>query len=132
MLNRVTLIGRVGKDPETRKINEKTSVSSISLATTETYKDDKGERKEITEWHKVIFWEGLSNIVEKWVKKGMLLYIEGKLVTRSWEKDGTKHYSTEVVARDMKFLESKKEESKPAEIPTPEFNTTPQPDDLPF
>lgn len=104
MLNKVTLIGRVGNDPETRHTADGTTVSTFSLATSETWKDKSGNKKETTEWHTVVAWRKLGEIVGEYVKKGTLLYIEGKLTTRKWEKDGQKHQRTEVVANTIKML----------------------------
>lgn len=98
-LNKVQLIGNVGDDPEINNLNNGGVVANLRLATTESWKDkNTGEKKERTEWHRiVIFSEGLVGVVETYVRKGHKLYIEGELQTRSWEKDGVKHYSTEIV-----------------------------------
>ena len=128
-LNKVQLIGRVGKDPESRRLTNGTAVANLTMATSEKYTQD-GEKKEITEWHRVVFWRKLAEIVEKYVSKGQLLYIEGKLVTRSWEKDGHKHYTTEIVANSMQMLSyGEKREEKPQE---PVQETHYGDDDLPF
>jgi single-strand DNA-binding protein len=136
MTNKVILIGRVGKEPEAKNIPNGTAVTALTLATSEQRKDrTSGEKKEATEWHNVVLWRGLAEIAAKYVHKGDLLYIEGKLRTRSWEKDGMTRYTTEIVADEMKMLGSKQ----------PQRNTTPAPmessghpttenstDDLPF
>lgn len=128
-LNKVQLIGRVGKEPESRTLTNGTAVANLTMATSEKYTQD-GEKKEITEWHRVVFWRKLAEIVEKYVSKGQLLYIEGKLVTRSWEKDGHKHYTTEIVAQSMQMLSyGEKKEEKPQE---PVQETHYGDDDLPF
>jgi single-strand DNA-binding protein len=98
-LNKVTLIGNVGKDPEIRSLTSGDRVANFSLATSETWTDKRsGEKKERTEWHRVCcFNDGLVGVIEKYVRKGTKLYIEGALQTRKWEKDGRDNYSTEVV-----------------------------------
>ncbi len=100
-LNKVMLIGNVGADPEIRSFQNGGKVANIRLATSENWKDKSGERQERTEWHTVaIFSEGLVNVVERYVKKGSKLFIEGQLQTRKWsDKDGNDRYSTEVVLR---------------------------------
>ena len=104
-VNKVILVGRLGKDPEVRHLENGATVANFSMATSETYKDRQtGERREQTEWHNVVLWRGLADIVEKYVKKGDMLYIEGKLRTRSWEKDGVTRYTTEVVGDNMTML----------------------------
>ena len=129
-LNKVQLIGRVGKEPESRTLTNGTAVANLTIATSEKYTQD-GEKKEITEWHRIVFWRKLAEIVEKYVSKGQLLYIEGKLVTRSWEKDGHKHYTTEIVANSMQMLSrGEKKEEKPQE-PLQEANYEEE-DSLPF
>ncbi len=111
-VNKVTLIGNLGKDPEAREMDSGDKVCNFSLATSESWKDKKtGERKEKTEWHRVvIFAQGLVGIAEQYLKKGSKVYIEGQLETRKWmEEDGTERYSTEVVLRhnsELKMLDS--------------------------
>ncbi len=98
-LNKVTLIGNLGKDPEIRKTQDGRPIGVFSLATTESWKDKSGERRDKTEWHNiVVFNEGLCGVIEKYVKKGSKVYIEGQLQTRKWQdKDGNDKYTTEVV-----------------------------------
>ncbi|MER9628407.1 single-stranded DNA-binding protein [Mesorhizobium sp. M0296] len=98
-LNKVTLIGNLGADPEVRNLNSGVAVANFSIATSESWKDkNSGEKKERTEWHRVVVWnDGLISVIEKYVKKGSKVYVEGELQTRKWEKDGVDHYSTEVV-----------------------------------
>ncbi len=104
-VNKVILVGRLGRDPEVRHLENGATVANFSLATSETYKDrTTGERKEQTEWHNVVLWRGLAEVVEKYVKKGDMIYVEGKLRTRSWEKDGVTRYTTEVVGDNMTML----------------------------
>lgn len=141
-VNRALILGNCGKDPEVRVVGEN-KVASFSVATTEKYKDSKtGEWKENTEWHNIVCWRNTAELAEKYVQKGMLLYIEGKLRTRSWEKDGEKRYVTEIIADMLQFLEKKQDsQSAPAPAPAPQARpkSTPLPtedddpsDDLPF
>lgn len=105
-VNKVILIGNLGKDPEVRYLESGTAVANFPIATTESYKDRKtGDRREVTEWHNIVMWRGLAEIAEKYLKKGNKVYIEGKLKTRSWEdKEGNTRYTTEVVADNMTML----------------------------
>jgi len=104
-LNKAMLIGNVGKDPEVRHLESGVPVVTISLATTERYKDRNGEVKEQTEWHNVVFWRQLAEFTEKYVKKGSQLFIEGRLRTRNWEdQSGNKKYVTEIVADNIRLL----------------------------
>lgn len=107
-VNKVILVGRLGKDPEVRNLENGASVANFSMATSESYRDKTtGERKEITEWHNIVLWRGLAEIAQKYLHKGDMVYVEGKLRTRSWEKDGVTRYTTEVVADNMTMLSSK-------------------------
>jgi single-strand DNA-binding protein len=107
-VNKVILVGRLGRDPEVRNLESGVSVANFTLATSETYKDKTtGEKKEITEWHNVVLWRGLADVAQKYLHKGDLVYIEGKLRTRSWEKEGVTRYTTEVVADNMTMLSPK-------------------------
>lgn len=104
-VNKVILVGRLGKDPEVRHLENGATVANFSMATSEVYKDrTTGERRETTEWHNVVLWRGLAEVAEKYVKKGDMIYVEGKLKTRSWEKDGITRYTTEVVGDNMTML----------------------------
>lgn len=99
-VNKVILVGNVGVEPEIRNMQSGDRVANLSLATSETWKDKSGERQEKTQWHKVvIFNQNIVGVVEKYVKKGAKLYIEGQLETRKWEKDGVAQYTTEVVVK---------------------------------
>ena len=103
-LNKVMLIGHLGKDPEIRKTQDGRSVANFSLATSESWKDkNTGEKKEKTDWHNVVvFNEGLAGVIEKYVKKGSKIYVEGKLQTRKWQdKDGSDRYTTEVILQNF-------------------------------
>ena len=104
MVNKVLLVGNLGSDPEVRYTQGGTAVASLSIATTESYKDKDGNKQDQTEWHKVVAWGRLAEICGEYLTKGSKIYIEGKLQTRMWEKDGVKHYTTEIVAREMKML----------------------------
>ncbi len=106
-INKVILVGNLGRDPEIRTIESGAKVASFSIATTETYKDREGNKQEQTEWHRIVAWRGLADIIERYVRKGSKLYIEGKLTTRSYETDGVTKYITEVSARDMLLLDSR-------------------------
>ncbi|MCB9032578.1 MAG: single-stranded DNA-binding protein [Chitinophagales bacterium] len=104
-VNKAILIGRLGKDPEVRRINEGTTVCNFPLATREVYKTKEGDYNELTEWHNIVMWRGIAERAEKILKKGMNVYIEGKIKTRSWEKDGVKRYITEIVVENFQLVE---------------------------
>jgi len=123
-INKVILVGHLGMDPEVRTIESGAKVARLRLATTEAYKDKNGERKEITEWHTVICWRNLADIAEKYLVKGKLIYVEGKLRTRSWEDNGAKRYATEVSADNFIMLGAKSDGST-APMPTAEPVATP-------
>lgn len=114
-VNKVILIGNVGKDPEVRHLDSGNNVATFSLATTERgYTTKSGtEVPDKTEWHNIVAWKGLADICEKYVKKGNPLYIEGKICTREYEKDGQKRYVTEIIATSIELLGGK--EAKPSE-----------------
>ncbi|GAB3329560.1 single-stranded DNA-binding protein [Marivirga atlantica] len=108
-VNKVILIGNLGKDPEVRHLDNGATVANFSIATTESYKDrNTGQRVDQTEWHNIVLWRGLADVAEKYLKKGDSVYIEGKLRTRSWEKDGVTRYTTEVVGDQMTMLGGKR------------------------
>ncbi|MBQ8775168.1 MAG: single-stranded DNA-binding protein [Alistipes sp.] len=105
MINKVILVGNVGLDPEVRTLETGVKVARVRLATTERiFNRQTNETTEHTEWHTITLWRGLAEVVDKFVRKGSQLYIEGRLRSREWERDGQKHYATEVVADDMKLL----------------------------
>ena len=107
-VNKVILVGNVGNDPEVRYMPNGNAVANISIATSDSWKDrNTGEQQERTEWHRVVFFNRLAEIVEQYVKKGTKLYPEGRLQTRSYEQDGVKKYSTEIVANEMQMLDSR-------------------------
>lgn len=156
MINKVILVGNVGVDPEVRTTESGVKMARIRLATTERYTDRQtNEAKEITEWHTVILWRGLANVVDQYVKKGSQLYIEGRLRTREWtDKDNVKRYSTEILADELKLLGRRSDSQQGGAIqggyqpsqggyasqpvqPTPQPAPAPvvpqdDPDDLPF
>jgi single-strand DNA-binding protein len=105
-INKVILVGNLGKDPEVRTVQSGALVARFSVATSETYTNKEGQKVENTEWHNVVLWRGLASVAEKYLKKGNKVYIEGKLRTRQYEdKDGVKKYTTEVEATDMLLLD---------------------------
>jgi single-strand DNA-binding protein len=104
-VNKVILVGNVGKDPETRYLDESTAITKFPMATSETYKNRAGERVSTTEWHNIVLWRGLAQVAEKYVKKGTQLYIEGRIKTRSYDDaDGNRKYITEIVGDQMQLL----------------------------
>jgi single-strand DNA-binding protein len=106
--NRVQLIGNLGNDPEIKEFDGGKTKARFSMATSEVYKNDKGEKITETQWHNIVAWNGIAKIVEKLLKKGSEVAIEGKLTTRSWDdKEGNKHYITEIVANEILLLKSK-------------------------
>ena len=141
-VNKVILVGNLGKAPEVRHLDNGRAVANFSIATSESYKNKAGERVTNTEWHNVVLWTPLAEIAERYLKKGNQVYIEGKLTTRSWDdQEGTKRYTTEVVGREMTLLGSRADNennqmgastsSAPMESPVssiPEDDS----DDLPF
>lgn len=115
-VNKVILIGNVGRDPEMRYSADGSAIANLSLATSEQWKDKSGEKQEKTEWHRVVFFGKLAEIISMYVKKGTSLYIEGKLQTRKWaDKDGTDKYTTEVIGERMQMLGGGKEQGKERE-----------------
>ncbi|MTI88674.1 MAG: single-stranded DNA-binding protein [Balneolaceae bacterium] len=107
-LNKAMLIGRLGQDPEVRYTQSNTAVATLSIATSERYKDSNGEYQERTEWHRVVAWGRLAEICQQYLKKGSQVYIEGPIQTRKWEdKEGQKRYTTEIKALQMTMLDSK-------------------------
>ena len=115
-VNKVILVGRLGKDPEVRNLENGASVANFTMATSESYKDKTtGEKKEITEWHNIVLWRGLAEIAAKYLHKGDMIYVEGRLRTRSWEKEGITRYTTEIVGDNMTMLSTRKEGGSAAE-----------------
>ena len=140
MLNKIMLIGHVGQEPEIRYTQDGKPIANLSLATTEKWKSKGGEAQEKTEWHRIVVFGGLAGVVEKYVKKGDKLYIEGKIQTRNWtDNEGVKRYSTEV-AVDIKGTllmlggksEPKTQPKKRSRAGTVEEEGTPFDDKIPF
>ncbi len=137
-LCKVMLIGHLGADPETRFMPNGDAVANIRLATTESWKDKAtGEKKEITEWHRVVFFRKLAEIVGQYLKKGSAVYIEGRIRTRKWQdKDGQERYTTEIEANEMQMLGGKSREEVQASAPQgPKQHSTSfddMDDDIPF
>lgn len=105
-LNRVSLLGNLGSDPELRYTADGTAIANFSIATTERWKDKEGKRQEKTEWHRIVFYKGLAEVAGEYLKKGVMVYLEGKLRTREWEdKEGTKRYTTEISGNLLKMLD---------------------------
>ena len=141
-VNKVILIGNLGKDPDVRHLENGASVANFPIATSENYKDRKtGEKVSQTEWHNIVVWRGLADIADRFLKKGDKIYIEGKLRTRSWQdQEGNNRYTTEVIADNLTMLGKAPENSNPN--PTTivasdaktnnEFSGPEETDDLPF
>ena len=107
-VNKVILVGNLGRDPESRFLPNNTAVCNVTVATSSSKKDkDSGQWQDVTEWHKVTFYDRLAETAGKYLKKGAKVYIEGRLQTRSYEKDGQKHYVTEIIANEMQMLDSR-------------------------
>jgi len=122
-INKVILVGNVGKDPEVRYLDSGVAVANFPFATSETYKNKQGEKVTNTEWHNIVMWRGLAEIVEKYVNKGSQLYIEGKIRTRSYDdRDGIKRYMTEIIGDNMQMLGRKSDRSN---IPPPSEENVP-------
>ena len=114
-INKVILVGNLGQDPEVKYTAGGAAVTTLSLATSESWKDkDTGSDQEKTEWHRVVLWRRLAEIAGEYLKKGSKVYIEGQLQTRKWEQDGQTRYTTEVIGRDMQFLDSRGSSSSDA------------------
>ena len=135
-VNKVILVGNLGKDPEVRHLEGGAAVANFSLATSESYKDKtSGERKTITEWHNIVLWRGLAEVAEKYLKKGDSVYIEGKIRSRQWEdKEGKTRYTTEIVGDSMVMLGGRGgsgsgTQSSEKDVVTSDTEDT---DDLPF
>ena len=130
------LVGHVGKDPEVKYLEGGVALARFPLATSDSYKNKEGQKIETTEWHNVVVWRGLAEIVEKYVRKGKLIYIEGKIKTRQYGDENNKKYITEIVAEEMTMLGGPRTDNpEPAASTqsTPEMAVTSAPsDDLPF
>jgi single-strand DNA-binding protein len=139
-INKAILVGRLGSDPEVRYTPSGDAVANFSIATSEEWKDkDSGEKKERTEWHRIVAWRRLGEICGEYLSKGRQVYVEGRIQTRSWDdKNGVKRYTTEIVATDVQFLGGRDsaDTGRPESPPIPEFPGTPGAgsgdDDIPF
>jgi single-strand DNA-binding protein len=130
-VNKVILIGNVGNDPEVRYLNSGSPVANFRMATSESWVDKQtSERKVSTEWHRVTCFGRLAEIVGEFVKKGSRVYIEGSLKTREWEKDGQKHYTTEINAREMQMLDGKSQDGGERPAPAKAQGGAPAADDF--
>ncbi len=132
-INKVILVGHVGKDPEVKYLDGGIAVAKFTLATTEYYKNKEGQKVDQTEWHNITLWRGLAEIAEKYVRKGKLLYIEGRLRTRQYGEENNRKYFTEIIADTMQMLGGPRvdENSKPVDAAMTTSNGAPV-DDLPF
>lgn len=144
-INKAILVGNVGRDPEVRYLDKNVGVANFTLATTERgYTMQNGNQvPDRTEWHNIVAWRGLAELAEKYIRKGTQLYVEGKIQTRSWEKDGVKRYTTEIIADTIQLLGKRADQGETAPIaataateqavPKPgEAPLTEEADDLPF
>ena len=139
-INKVILIGRLGSDPEVRYTPSGVAVANFNIATSEEWKDkDSGEKKERTEWHRIVAWRRLGEICGEYLSKGKQVYVEGRLQTRDWEdRDGNKRYTTEIVANDVQFLGARdsSETARPRGTSSTDFQGVPAQgpadDDIPF
>jgi len=137
-VNKVILVGNLGRDPEVRYTRDGKAVANLSVATTDSWKDAQGERQERTEWHRVVAWDKLAEIAKEYLSKGKQIYVEGRLQTRSWEdKDGNKRYTTEVRMDQMVMLGGREGSSRgsgppsgPEEFQREPFQATEE--DVPF
>ncbi len=139
-INKVIIVGRLGRDPEVRYTPDGTAVANFSVATSDEWRDkESGEKRERVEWHRVVAWRRLGEICGQYLSKGRLVYVEGKLQTRSWEQDGVTRYMTEIQASDVQFLGGRDDSqqgpaqrpSGPDSVPEPPIPDG-QDDDIPF
>lgn len=142
-INKVILIGNLGKDPEFSKTTAGRSIAKFSLATNETWYDKNGEKHERTEWHNIVAWDKRAELANQYLRKGRSIYIEGRLATSSWDQDGIKRYKTEIVVTNFEFLGSNSGRSDDTSLPNnnmepaSESSSVAEPssiieDDLPF
>lgn len=142
-VNKVILVGNVGRDPEVKYLEQDVPVAKFTLATSESYRAKNGERVETTEWHNIVLWRGLAKVAEQYVKKGSKLYIEGKITHRQYEQDGVTKYFTEIVGNNMVMLDSKDKTNEmstssasnqinPSTSNEPDIEEPEGDDDLPF
>jgi len=128
-VNKVILIGNLGKDPEIRRLENGVVIASFSLATSEVYTEKAtGERREVTDWHDVVLWRGLAEVAEKYIRKGTKVYVEGKLKKRSWQdKEGNTKYAIEIVGDDLTILSRPDQERSSHSYTQENKNTNPSP-----
>lgn len=132
-VNKAIIIGNIGRDPEMRYTPQGQPVCNFSVATNEKYNDKTGQKQEKTEWHNIVVWGKLAENVNKYLSKGKHAYIEGKIATRSWEKDGAKHYRTEIIANQIHFLSSNDSNTdQPDKVKQNDTKQVIEEDDLPF
>lgn len=134
-VNKTTLVGNLGADPDIRYMPDGTPTATLAIATTDSWKDKAtGEKKEKTEWHRVVFFKGLAELAQKYLKKGSQIYVEGKLRTRKWtDKEGIDRYTTEIVGREMQMLGKKPaEETQDAPKSDAPSDAGDMDDDIPF
>ncbi|MFH1223596.1 MAG: single-stranded DNA-binding protein [Pseudomonadota bacterium] len=121
-VNKVIIVGRLGKDPEVRYTTGSQAVANFSVATSENWTDKSGQKQERTEWHRVVVWGRLAELCKDYLKKGKQVYIDGKLQTRNWDdKEGKKHYVTEIIANTIQFLGSASEKTDSTTTTTTEY-----------
>ncbi len=131
-LNKVMLIGNLGKDPEVKYMENNVALAKFSLATTESYKDKSGNQVQQTEWHNIVLWRGLAEVAEKFLKKGSKIYLEGKIKTRSWEDtNSVKKYTTEILGDNLILLD-KKGDGSSGDSEAIDMSDIAPDDDLPF
>ncbi len=131
-VNKAIIVGRLGQDPEIRHTQSGTAVANFSVATSESWKKD-GERKESTEWHNIVVWDKTAEACGTYLAKGRMVYVEGKLQTQSWEKDGVTRYKTEIVAQRVEFLGGKDEQRAPNAPPRQDtYDMNEDEEDIPF
>ncbi len=131
-VNKVILIGNLGKDPEVKDTPSGQKVATFSVATSETYTDKDGQKQEKTEWHNIVVWGKIAGVVGQYLHKGSKVFLEGKIATKSWDdKEGNKRYKTEVVATQVQFLDSKQDGGQPKQQAQQSAEPVVE-DDLPF
>jgi len=122
-INKVIIVGNLGQDPEIKYTAGGAAVTTLSIATSDSWKDkDSGMDQERTEWHRVVLWRRLAEVAGEYLKKGSKVYIEGQLQTRKWEQEGQTRYTTEIIARDMQFLDSRGSTNTSSTQKSPEVN----------
>jgi len=133
-VNKVIILGNLGRDPEVRYTADKKAITTIAVATSERYTDkNSGEKKEITEWHRIVFFNRLAEIAGEYLKKGSSVYIEGRLQTRKWtDQSGTERYTTEIVADQMQMIGGKSDASQAVKLKAAQKSADDMEDDIPF